>query len=160
MGTVATPTLTPPATPAFPPPPPSPLLALPELLSPLSLEATPLLDVTSPTLPESSTSPRGRPRLMPRLTPTTLSDTMVWDTLDTPATPTPDSATTMVSATDTTPTLLLLPLLLPLPPPSRLRPPPSLSPLPSSTTPLLLATPMSPLQRREHRWTRPRRHPR
>merc|ERR1711890_69526 len=135
MGTVATPTLTPPATPAFPPPPPSPLLALPELLSPLSLEATPLLDVTSPTLPESSTSPRGRLRLMPRLTPTTLSDTTDSDTLDTPATPTPDSATTMVSATDTTPTLL--------PPlPSRLRPLPSLSPLPSSTTPLLLATPM------------------
>merc|ERR1712080_605318 len=39
---------------------------------------------------------------------------------------------------------LLLPLSLPLPPPSRLRPLPSLSPLPSSTTPLLLATPMSP----------------
>merc|ERR1711890_226843 len=111
MGTVATPTLTPPATPAFPPPPPSPLLALPELLSPLSLEATPLLDVTSPTLPESSTSPRGRLRLMPRLTPTTLSDTM--DSA-TPATPAPDSATTMVSATDTTPPLLPpLPLLLP-----------------------------------------------
>merc|ERR1712025_1110795 len=124
--------------------------------SPLSLEATPLLDVTSPTLPESSTSPRGRLRLMPRLTPTTLTDTMdsatpdttVWDTLDTPATPTPDSDTTTVSATDTTLTLLpppplLLPLLLPLPP-SPLRPPPSPSPLPSSTTPLLLATPMSP----------------
>merc|ERR1712080_89701 len=125
--------------------------------SPLSLEAAPLLDVTSPTLPELSTSPRGRLRLMPRLTPTTLSDTMdsatpdttVWDTLDTPATPMPDSATTTVSATDTTPTLLpplplLLPLSLPLPLPSRLRPLPSPSPLPSSTTPLLLATPMSP----------------
>merc|ERR1712076_208787 len=124
-----------------------------ELLSLLSLEATPLLDVTSPTLPESSTSPRGRLRLMPRLTPTTLTDTMdsatpdttVWDTL---ATPTPDSDTTTVLATDTTLTLLpplplLLPSLLPLPP-SPLRPPPSLSPLPSSTTPLLLATPMSP----------------
>merc|ERR1712018_838873 len=124
------------ATPAFPPPLLSPLLALPELLSPLSLEATPLLDVTSPTLPESSTSPRGRLRLMPRLTPTTLSDTMDSATPDTTV-----WATTTVSATDTTPTLLpplplLLPLSLPLPPLSRLRPPPSLSPLPSSTTPL------------------------
>merc|ERR1711981_68635 len=81
--TVATLTLMPsppqllPATPASPPPPPSPLPASPEPLSPLSLEATLPLAAMSPTLPESSMSPRGRLRLrlMPRLTPTTLTDT-------------------------------------------------------------------------------------
>merc|ERR1719167_1558250 len=98
--------------------------ASPEPLSPLSLEAMLPLAATSPTLPESSMSPRGRLRLMPRLTPTTLTDTTdsatpdttVWATPDMLATPTPDSATTTVSATDTTPTLLPPPLLLPPPP--------------------------------------------
>jgi len=37
-------------------------------------------DVTSPTLLESSTSPRGRLRLMPSTVPTVLA-TLVWDTL-------------------------------------------------------------------------------
>merc|ERR1711874_936089 len=109
--TVATLTLMPsppqllPATPVSPPPPPSPLPALPEPLSPLSLEATLPLAATSPTLPELSMSPRGR--LMPRLTPTTLTDTTdsatpdtvdtVWATPDMLATLTPASATTTAS---------------------------------------------------------------
>merc|ERR1711874_868802 len=63
------------------------LLSLPSLLwpllpSPLSEELTLVPDVTSPTLLESSTSPRGR--LMPSTVPTVLatlvSDTPVWDT--------------------------------------------------------------------------------
>merc|ERR1711874_831299 len=52
--------------------------------SPLSEELTLVPDVTSPTLLESSTSPRGRLRLMPSTVPTVLatlvSDTPVWDT--------------------------------------------------------------------------------
>merc|ERR1719350_2761101 len=117
----------PPGTLASPPLPLSLSPASPEPLSLLSLEATLPLDVTSPTLLESSMSPRGRPRL--RLTPTTLTDTTVSatpDTTDTPdmvasdtlASDTPASATTTASATDTTPTLLP-----PLPslPPSPLR---------------------------------------
>merc|ERR1719205_534181 len=111
----------PPGTLASPPLPLSLSPASPEPLSLLSLEATLPLDVTSPTLLESSMSPRGRPRLrlMLRLTPTTLTDTTVSATPDT--TDTPDmvaSATTTASATDTTPTLLP-----PLPslPPSPLR---------------------------------------
>merc|ERR1712051_931059 len=96
--TLTPPPSLPPATPPSPPPPPSLLPASPEP-SPLSLEATLPLDVTSPTLPESSMLPRGRLRLrlMPRLTPTTLTDTTdsatpdmldtVWATPDTPATP-------------------------------------------------------------------------
>merc|ERR1711990_1223400 len=63
---------------------PATLLALPLLLSPLSEELTLVPDVTSPTLLESSTSPRGRLRLMPSTVPTVLatlvSDTPVWDT--------------------------------------------------------------------------------
>merc|ERR1712107_544115 len=47
-----------PATPASPPPPPSASPALPEPPSLLLLEVTPLLDVTSPTLPELSTAPK------------------------------------------------------------------------------------------------------
>merc|ERR1712127_495451 len=68
-----------PAMPASPPPPPSTLLALPLLPPPPSLEATLLLDATSPTLPELSMLPRGRLRLMPRLTPTCCTVlTTVW----------------------------------------------------------------------------------
>merc|ERR1719205_392326 len=104
----------PPGTLASPPLPLSLSPASPEPLSLLSLEATLPLDVTSPTLLESSMSPRGRPRLrlMLRLTPTTLTDTTVsgtpdtTDTPDTVASDTPASATTTASATDTTPTLL------------------------------------------------------
>merc|ERR1711874_165210 len=63
---------------------PRTLLDLPLLLSPLSEELTLVPDVTSPTLLESSTSPRGRLRLMPSTVPTVLatlvSDTPVWDT--------------------------------------------------------------------------------
>merc|ERR1711990_826474 len=63
---------------------PATLLDLPLLLSPLSEELTLVPDVTSPTLLESSTSPRGRLRLMPSTVPTVLamlvSDTPVWDT--------------------------------------------------------------------------------
>merc|ERR1712105_493360 len=55
---------------------------LPLLLSPLSEELTPELDVTSPTLLEPSTSPRGRLRLMPTTWEDTELDTPVWDTLD------------------------------------------------------------------------------
>merc|ERR1712107_764722 len=100
--------------PASPEPPSLPLL-----------EVTPLLDVTLPTLPESSMLLRGRLRLMPRLTPTTPTDTTdsatpdttVLDTPDslaTPATPTP---TTTALATPTTPTPWLPPPSSPLPPP-------------------------------------------
>merc|ERR1711872_81591 len=63
---MATPFPTPlPATPASPPPPPS---ASPASLEPPSLpllEVMLQLDVTLPTLPESSMSPRGRLRLTP-----------------------------------------------------------------------------------------------
>merc|ERR1712107_186909 len=63
---MATPSPTPlPATPASPPPPPSASLALPEPPSLPLLEVTPLLDVTLPTLPESSMLPRERLRLTP-----------------------------------------------------------------------------------------------
>merc|ERR1712038_40450 len=58
------------------------------------LEVTPLLDVTSPTLLESSMSPRGRLRLMLRLTPTTPTDTTDSATLDTTVLDTPDSLAT------------------------------------------------------------------
>merc|ERR1712105_145525 len=54
---------------------------LPLLLSPLSEELTPELDVTSPTLLEPSTSPRGRLRLMPTTWEDMELDTPVWDTL-------------------------------------------------------------------------------
>merc|ERR1712105_214546 len=53
---------------------------LPLLLSPLSEELTPELDVTSPTLLEPSTSPRGRLRLMPTTWEDTELDTPVSDT--------------------------------------------------------------------------------
>merc|ERR1711913_101411 len=63
---------------------PATLVSLPLLPSPLSEELTLVPDVTSPTLLESSTSPRGRLRLMPSTVPTVLatlvSDTPVWDT--------------------------------------------------------------------------------
>merc|ERR1712105_180050 len=69
---------------------------LPLLLSLLSEELTPELDVTSPTLLEPSTSPRGRLRLMPTTLEDTeldtpVLDTLVWDTLvsDTPVSDTP-----------------------------------------------------------------------
>merc|ERR1712179_302661 len=52
----------------------------PLLLSPLSEELTPELDVTSPALLEPSTSPRGRLRLMPTTWEDTELDTPVWDT--------------------------------------------------------------------------------
>merc|ERR1712203_610884 len=62
------------------------LPALPEPPSPLLLEVTLLLAVTSPTLPESSMSPRGKLRLMPRPTPTMPMATTDSDTPDTPDT--------------------------------------------------------------------------
>merc|ERR1711874_653269 len=78
---MATPFPTPlPATPASPPPPPSALPALPEPPSLPLLEVTLLLDVTSPTLPESSMSPRGRLRLTPMF-----SATPATQATDTPA---------------------------------------------------------------------------
>merc|ERR1712105_216699 len=55
---------------------------LPLLLSPLSEELTPELDVTSPTLLEPSMSPRGRLRLMPTTWEDTELDSLVWDSLD------------------------------------------------------------------------------
>merc|ERR1712179_550661 len=55
---------------------------LPLLLSPLSEELMPELDVTSPTLLEPSMLPRGRLRLMPTTWEDTELDTPVWDTLD------------------------------------------------------------------------------
>merc|ERR1712179_174407 len=54
---------------------------LPLLLSPLSEELTPELDVTSPTLLEPSMLPRGRLRLMPTTLEDTELDMLVWDTL-------------------------------------------------------------------------------
>merc|ERR1719192_7733 len=69
-----------PATPASPPPPPSASLASPEPLSLPLLEVMLLLDVTLPTLPESSMSPRGRLRLTPMF-----SATLVTQVMDTPA---------------------------------------------------------------------------
>merc|ERR1712179_548275 len=48
--------------------------------TPLSEELTPEPDVTSPTLLEPSTSPRGRLRLMPTTWEDTEPDTPVWDT--------------------------------------------------------------------------------
>merc|ERR1711936_423535 len=99
--------------------------------SPLLLEVTLLLAVTSPTLPESSMSPRGKLRLMPRLTPTMPMVTTDSDTLDTPDTTVwampamldTLTLTTTASATATTPTLMPPP-----PTPSAL---PGLPPLPS-----------------------------
>merc|ERR1712179_508334 len=90
----------------------------PLLLSPLSEELTPELDVTSPTLLEPSMLPRGRLRLMPTTwedtepnTPvwdTLDSDTLVWDTLDsdTPVSDTPVWDTMLLA----TPVSLPLPL--------------------------------------------------
>merc|ERR1712222_83916 len=97
------------------------LLALPLLLSLLSEELMPVLDVTLPTLLESSMLLRGRLRLMPSTVPMVLV-TPVWDTLD---------SDTLVLAT--------LPLLLPLWPLLLLLLLPSLLWLP-----LLPATPVSP----------------
>merc|ERR1719325_103277 len=91
-----------PATPASPPPPPSASPASPEPPSLLLLEVTPLLDVTLPTLLESSMSPRGRLRLMLRLTPTTPTDTTDSATLDTTVLDTPDSLATPATPTLTT----------------------------------------------------------
>merc|ERR1712212_946531 len=105
-----------PATLASPPLLPWTLLALPLLPSLLSEELMPVLDVTLPTLLESSMLLRGRLRLMPSTVPMVLV-TPVWATLD--------------SAT--------LPLLLPLWPLLLLLLLPSLLWLP-----LLPATPVSP----------------
>merc|ERR1712227_734019 len=69
-----------PATPASPPPPPLALLASPVLLSLLLLEVMLQLDVTSPTLLESSMLPRERLRLTP-----TFSATLATQAMDTPA---------------------------------------------------------------------------
>merc|ERR1712002_676122 len=69
-----------PATPASPPPPPLALLASPVLPSLLLLEVMLQLDVTSPTLPESSMSPRERLRLTP-----TFSATLATQAMATPA---------------------------------------------------------------------------
>merc|ERR1712203_722480 len=99
------------------------LPALPEPPSPLLLEVTLLLAVTSPTLPESSMSPRGKLRLMPRPTPTMPMVTTDSDTPDTPDTTVwampamldTLTLTTTASATATTPTLLPPLPLLPLP---------------------------------------------
>merc|ERR1712226_311188 len=104
---------------------PLPLWTSPELLlllSPLSEELTPELDVTSQTLLEPSTSPRGRLRLMPTTWEDTEPDTPVWDTLDsdtldsdTPVWDTLDSGTP-VSDTPVWDTMLLAtPVSLPLP---------------------------------------------
>merc|ERR1719234_2859770 len=121
-----------PATPTFPPPPLSPPWELPLLPSLLSEELTLVLDVTSPTLLESSMSPRGRLRLrlmlttVPMVLATPVLATLVWDTLD---------SDTLVL--DTLPLLLpLWPLLLLLLLPSLLLPPM----LPST----LLALPLLP----------------
>merc|ERR1711935_986500 len=109
--------------------------ALPLLPSLLSQELTLVPDVTSPTLLESSTSPRGRLRLMPSTVPTVLAtlvwDTPVWATLvwDTPVW---DTAMPVL-ATLPLP-LLLWPLSLPATltfPPLPLSPPSELSLLPS-----------------------------
>merc|ERR1712079_744892 len=97
-----------------------------------SLEVTLVPAATSPTLPESSTSPRGllRLRLMPRLTPPSstpptatdshpMLDTTDWLTTDLLGTPTPTvpTPTTTGSDTLTTPPPLLPQLsLLPWPP--------------------------------------------
>merc|ERR1712198_386985 len=83
-------------------------------------------DVTSPTLLESSTSPRGRLRLMPSTVPTVLA-TLVWDTL---------VLDTAMPVLATLPLLLLLLLLQLLPatptfPPLPLSPPLELPLLPS-----------------------------
>merc|ERR1711872_208228 len=68
---MATPFPTPlPATPASPPPPPSASLASLEPPSLPSLEVMLQLDVTLPTLPESSMSPRERLRLTPMFSAT------------------------------------------------------------------------------------------
>merc|ERR1712107_474659 len=139
--------------PASPEPPSLPLL-----------EVTPLLDVTLPTLPESSMLLRGRLRLMPRLTPTTPTDTTVLDTPDSLATPATPTLTTTALATPTTPTPWLPPPSSP-PPPlslrSRLSPLPlSPPPLPSSSRRCRWLRRCLPLQRREHRRPCPRCHPR
>merc|ERR1719376_2036127 len=97
------------------------LATLPLLLSLLSEELTPVLDVMLPTLLELSMSPRERLRLMPSTVLMALA-TPVWDTLDSD---TPVWATAMpVLAT------LPLPLLLSpqLPPATPTFPPPPLSP--------------------------------
>merc|ERR1719229_1872051 len=96
------------------------------LPSPPSLEVTLVPAATSPTLPESSMSPRGllRLRLMPRLTPPSstpptatdshpMLDTTDWLTTDLLGIPTP--TTTGSDPLTTPPPLLLLPLSLPPP---------------------------------------------
>merc|ERR1711990_1255 len=111
---------------------PATLLDLPLLPSPLSEELTLVPDVTSPTLLESSTSPRGRLRLMPSTVPTVLatlvSDTPVWDTAM------PVLATLLLPLLLWPLSLLLLLLLLPATPtfpPLPLSPPLELPLLPS-----------------------------
>merc|ERR1711913_40005 len=109
---------------------PATLVSLPLLPSPLSEELTLVPDVTSPTLLESSTSPRGR--LMPSTVPTVLatlvSDTPVWDTAM------PVLATLLLPLLLWPLSLLLLLLLLPATPtfpPLPLSPPLELPLLPS-----------------------------
>merc|ERR1719315_434441 len=114
--------------------PPSTLPDLPLPRHPPLPEDTLLLDVMSPTLLELSMLPRGRLRLMPRLTPT--FSTADSDTLDTPDTdmlvsPTPDSETLVWDTTtvlDTLTTPDRLPFL-PLDPSTSLVLPPLLLPL-------------------------------
>merc|ERR1719486_1783502 len=65
-----------PATPVSPPRPPSASLASLEPPSLPLLEVTPLLDVTLPTLPESSMLPRGRLRLTPTFSATPATQAM------------------------------------------------------------------------------------
>merc|ERR1712240_747255 len=79
-------------------------LAWPLLLSLLSEDFTLELDVMLLTLLELSMSPRERLRLMPSMEPDTVSDTLVWDTLDLD-TPVSD---TLVSDTPVSDTMLLL----------------------------------------------------
>merc|ERR1711935_1321937 len=123
--------------------------ALPLLPSLLSQELTLVPDVTPPTLLESSTSPRGRLRLMPSTVPTVLA-TLVWDTLvwDTPVwdtlvwdTPVWDTAMPVL-ATLPLP-LLLWPLSLPATP--RFPPLPLSPPLELSLLPSLLSEELMPV---------------
>merc|ERR1739842_224658 len=103
MDDLATPVTLPPMLPATPvslPPPLSPPWELPLPPSLLSEELMPVLDVTSPTLLESSMSPRGR--LRPRLIPT-FWDMAATQVTDMPASATPDTG--MPGMVGTAPTL-------------------------------------------------------
>merc|ERR1712130_574619 len=90
-----------PATPTFPPLPLSPPLELPLLPSLLLEELTLVPDVTSPTLLESSMSPRGRLRLI-----LTFWDTAATQATDTPASAMPVTATASLATAPTPPLLV------------------------------------------------------